>query len=281
MNCPRCGKVLSDNARFCTGCGRQLTSNKVNAPSQIVSVKPNIGANIPPPPQFPSPSRDYKLEQYRNLYRESQKSHPEVVESTGWHYNQLYGVIIFLIILGGYFGSRMISSGVHGEPFSGTYTNAEYKYSLFLPDNWYIVKDPVSKTHFSDSVGYFFKGSSRNPDIQLFINYSIGGSGIPRYFSGDQLDALEPQLKKMVSDVKQRMGFNYEYLRLSTFTINKRDAFWIEGNVSKGNKPPLRDFTFMTFEDSRMYIIGFTMDESKTEAFWPEIKNILSSMTFF
>ncbi|HOX29174.1 MAG TPA: hypothetical protein PLQ76_08490, partial [bacterium] len=133
---------------------------------------------------------------------------------------------------------------------------------------------------FAGVVGMFFKGPPSKPRADMTIVYEAASNQAPMIISGEQLNAIEPLVVKDITNLKERLGLKYRFLRLSTFNIYDRDALWIEGTVMKGNEKPKRDFTFICYRGNKLYVLMFTMPETEVQTMWPEIKAIIQSIGF-
>lgn len=285
MNCPRCNKTLPETAAFCTGCGLRIGA-KV-APQQPQAAAP------PPVPALPPLTGMPKLQNTRTVnwslphpgaprQEFTIYSTPETPERRRYKFNPATGVVIFVIVIAGYFGFYFLSSGTHGKPFSGTFKNEEFGFGLVLPEGWNVVDKPAAETRFSNTVGFFYKGGGRSPEVKMAVFYDMGDENVPTVFSDAQLEFLEPMLKNYMKQFKNNMGLKYDFLALHTYVINGRDALWIEGNqYKKDGGKPMRDFTFFTFHESKLYLITFTFEEAKTKLLWPEIEQILRSFSLY
>ncbi len=192
----------------------------------------------------------------------------------------IFGVAMLMLMIVGIPAVQYIASGTSGFPIQGHIESRKNNFSLYIPEGWSSVKDPRRKTGHRDAAAYYFKGRSRNPDIVSIIYSMPNNSSFPKFLSQQDLQALEPFLLQMNKQYMQALGMSYELLELKTYMIDGDHAVWMDGNAMKRGKANKRDFTFLAFRSSRLYIVKFMFDEIRVEEFWPEIKGILDSMVF-
>lgn len=162
---------------------------------------------------------------------------------------------------------------------SGTYTNDKFNYSVSFPDGWRAMKKPQKMLRVNNAAGFFAKGNRFKPDIQMLIYYGGNGAMAPEQISPEILDYLEPQVKSSNEYYANMMGMNYELMGMNLIDINNRDALWIEGNIWCRGCEVNRDFTFYAFGANSSYYIKFIFPEHRVDDYWPEIKEMLSSIT--
>lgn len=228
---------------------------------------------LPPPGVYRKPKDDlgFRFENKRVSFGDS---------FANWSVTPIMGIILAAIIAAGYLAARFASSGIHGSPVSGSYSSPTRAFSLDFPAGWHEAAEPQYRTGYINTLGFYFLEGGRQPKIIMKVFYTSADTGIPKHFSRNTLEWIEPGINEMMKDIKEEEGAQYEMLQLSTYLVNGRDAIWIEGNELRGQQAPKRDFTFMTFEGNRMYIIEFVMSEEDVEEGWLDVQDILSTMRF-
>ena len=282
MFCSKCGNTLSPQAKFCVACGAGTGAAKTPARTtpKPSLVPPNIAlppahtiSALPPPGVYRKPKDDlgFRFDNRRVSFGDS---------FANWSVTPVMLAILAAIIASGYLAARLVSSGIHGVPVSGSYSSPTRAFSLDFPPGWHEAPEAQYRTGYINALGYYFLEGGKQPKIVMKVFYTSADTGIPKHFSRNTLEWIEPSIEQMMKDIKSDEGAEYRMLQLSTYLVNGRDAIWVEGNEIRGSKDTKRDFTFMTFEGHRMYIIEFVMKEEDIEEGWLDIQDILSTMRF-
>jgi len=317
--CSRCGKNIKNGAAFCSGCGAPASRVQPGvyntgaapawsregqppeadpyAPVWPGSHVPPAGAGatgdfvhiLPPPgdcgtdpfnPSVPVPaSGDPAESAARAGYRlHKPGTSPRDTQSLA------YSIVAMVLLLGITAGIPLynyLAAGLGGVSPEGPIVDNENRYRIELPDDWLTVNDPVAKTGHADAVGYFFKGSSREPEVESIIYRGPSAKMFPETITVQMLEYIQPEMMKLNEMYMKSMGMEYELLESKFIEIDGRKAMWFDGNgVCEGCKPR-RDFTFLAVGDRYMYLIKFLFEEERVDEFWPEIQGMLGSMEFF
>lgn len=248
------------------------------APHQLIQVPP------PPPRPGEAPLDDPDLQpetapgDFVPYQRQQQVQYSIPYDPRGL---TIYAVIMLILMAAGVPAVQYAASGSSGIPIQGLIESEKHDFSIYVPDGWSTVKDPVRKTGHMNAAAYYFRGNPRNPDIVSIIYAIPQDVHFPMYISVNDLRAMEPFLIEINEDYMRMLGMEYELLELKTYTIAGEHAIWMDGNAIKRGEENKRDFTFLAFQSSRIYMIKFMFEEIRVDEFWPEIKGMLDSIEFY
>ncbi|MBR1757266.1 MAG: zinc ribbon domain-containing protein [Lachnospiraceae bacterium] len=117
MNCPKCGAILADDARFCTTCGEQLVTDVVNnLATEITEV------NEPAKPTVSKPDLNAALSKANDFAKNDKplvSLNPRILQLIGLVVGTVFIIIGFTRI--GAAGTSISSTSFGGDFYTYTY----------------------------------------------------------------------------------------------------------------------------------------------------------------